>query len=296
MTRLRQPSLWYACLMLALMTLVACNDASTAATPPPTSAPSASSNGVTPTVTYLPPTLQSGPTVTPAPNVTNSGPLPTPQPGPSPVGGVPNVGGGNFILVSLAQQWLWVYINHQLILDTPITSGAPGLLTPDGQYGVRYKQSNLTFISPWPQGNPNYYAPEHVNYALYFLDVGYYIHDAPWRHVFGPGTNYPHVDADGTHETGSHGCVEVPTAVGQWLYYHVDNGTLIDIYGTAPSPLPVPTATTVPSTATTVPSTATPVPSTATPVPPTVTTVPPTATTCPAGSTACGIPAPTATP
>ena len=48
---------------------------------------------------------------------------------------------------------------------------------------------------------------------MYFADDGYYIHDAPWRYCFGPGTNVPHIcsNANGVGETDSHGCVNVPT-------------------------------------------------------------------------------------
>lgn len=178
---------------------------------------------------------------------------------------------GQLILVSLGQQWLWAYQDRQLLYDTPMTSGRPDLPTPDGTFSVQYKVYNVMFYSPWPPGSPYYYSPEHVNYGLYFLDNGYFIHDAPWRQVFGPGTNYPHTDPNGTRTTGSHGCVEVPTPAGAWLYQWAQNGATIVIVGTAPVP-PPPTATpTRHPTATTAPTatpTATPIPApSATPTP-----------------------------
>ncbi|MEO7003562.1 MAG: L,D-transpeptidase, partial [Ktedonobacterales bacterium] len=168
--------------------------------------------------------------------------------GPAPSGGVPNIG-GQVILVSLSQQWLWAYNNRVLLYDTPITSGMPQLATPDGIFHIQYKEYDVTFYSPWPPGSPYYYSPEHINYAMYFANYGYFVHDAPWRHLFGPGSNYPHTDPDGTHETGSHGCVNTPTPAGAWLYHWARVGATVDIYGRAPSgPPPTPTPTPKPTT------------------------------------------------
>lgn len=208
-----------------------------------------------PTVAYLPPTVVANtavPTTAPTSTATatprpSGPPRPTPTPfpvppGPNPVGTVPNIG-GQLILVSLSQQWLWAYRDHRMVYRSPVTTGMPQLPTPDGTFHVQYHESNVTFISPWPIGSPYYYSPEHVNYAMYFLDWGYFIHDAPWRQVFGPGTNYPHTDPNGQKVTGSHGCVELPTSTMSWLYRWAGDGATIVIYGTAPVPPPQPTPT-----------------------------------------------------
>lgn len=230
-----------------------------------------------PTTTYLPPIVATATaTKTPSPTPTKApvyGPPPTPPPGPAPIGGVPRVS-GQLILVSLAQQWLWAYQNGTLLYDTPVTTGMPQLPTPDGTYHVQWKETDVTFYSPWPPGSPYYYPPEFINYAMYFADNGYFIHDAPWRPKFGPGTNYPHTDPDGQVRTGSHGCVEVPTPAGAWLYNWAWDGATVVIYGTAPVPPSTPTPT---ATVTAQP--------TASPPTPTPTSNPPTAT-----------PTPTATP
>ncbi len=147
---------------------------------------------------------------------------------PAPIGGAPNVG-GSVILVSTAQQWLWVYQDQRLVYATAVTTGMPALPTPRGTFHVLWRVANTTFYSPWPPGSPYYYSPEHVNYGLYFADYGFFIHDAPWRHCFGPGTNVPHTCPDGTQETGSHGCVNVPTPAGAWLYSNVPNGATVVI-------------------------------------------------------------------
>ncbi len=216
------------------------------------------------TVPYLPPTVvPSTPgataTATPKPHpaktpVPSGPPAPIPTagslpPGPMPAGTVPNIG-GQLILVSLSQQWLFAFQNHTLVYRTAVTTGMPQLPTPTGTFHVQWHERNVTFYSPWPVWSPYYYSPEHINYAMYFLYNGYYIHDAPWRHLFGYGTNYPHTDPDGTYETGSHGCVNVPTGAMSWLYNWAHDGATVVIYGraaTGPAPTPTPTKTPAPA-------------------------------------------------
>jgi lipoprotein-anchoring transpeptidase ErfK/SrfK len=132
-------------------------------------------------------------------------------------------------MVSLGQQWLWAYLNGELLFATPVTTGRPELPTPTGAYHVMRKVANTTFFSPWPKGSEYYYAPLHIDYALLFRAGGFYIHDAPWRATFGPGTNLPHELPGGTQETGSHGCVNVPTSAGAWLFQWAAVGALVTV-------------------------------------------------------------------
>ncbi len=210
---------------------------------------------------YLPPTVKQGGGGAPPPAPT----VAAPPAGPDPYGGVPNIS-GQLILVNIAQQWLWVYQDRKLVYRTPVTTGMPELPTPTGMFSVRFKESNITFYSPWPPGSPYYYSPEHINYAMYFADDGYYIHDAPWRKCFGPGTNVPHTCPDGSQDTGSHGCVNVPTPAGAWIYKWVHNGAKVDIVNVRAPATPTPTPSPVPPTPTPTDVPATPTP-TETPTP-----------------------------
>jgi len=149
---------------------------------------------------------------------------------PNPTSGVPNIG-GQVILVSDSQEWLWAYDNRSLVIATPVTTGMPQLATPTGVYHLMGKESNVMFYSPWPYGSPYYYTPEHINYAMLFRAGGFYLHDAPWRHAFGPGTNVPHTNPDGSYETGSHGCVNMPTPAAAALYNWIGFGVTIVIVG-----------------------------------------------------------------
>lgn len=156
--------------------------------------------------------------------------LPPPPTGvfPLPSGGAPKIS-GQVVLVSLAQQWLWAYQDGHLILESPVTTGMPGLTTPTGTFNIQMKESNVTFYSPWPIGSPYYYTPEFIPYAMLFRGGGFYLHTALWRHQFGPGTEYPHTDADGTQETGSHGCVNMPYTASKYLYLWIHVGTMVII-------------------------------------------------------------------
>jgi hypothetical protein len=114
------------------------------------------------------------------------------QPGlyvPRPNAGVPNVG-GRVILISLDQQWLWAYQDRKLAFANPVTTGKEWLWTPQGTYQITQKVTDTWFYSPWLPSSPFYYAPEyapeHVNFALYFRGTGYYIHDAPGVTPLGP--------------------------------------------------------------------------------------------------------------
>jgi hypothetical protein len=149
---------------------------------------------------------------------------------PLPPGGAPNIA-GQVVLVSLSHQWLWAFSNRQLVFSTPVTTGRPELPTPTGIFDIYQKVEDTMFYSPWPPGSPYYYTPEHVNYAMLFLTGGFYLHDAPWRSDFGPGSNVPHTGPGGQAETGSHGCVELPTGAGAWLYGWAPYGTTVDIIG-----------------------------------------------------------------
>lgn len=139
------------------------------------------------------------------------------------------VGAGKVVVVSISKQQLWAYQDGQLFLTSLVTTGMPQLPTPTGTFYIQMKEQNVTFYSPWPYGSPYYYSPEHINYAMLFRSGGFYIHDAPWRETFGPGTNVPHTEPDGITATGSHGCVNMPTPAAGQLYAWITIGTKVII-------------------------------------------------------------------
>jgi len=121
------------------------------------------------------------------------------------------------IVVSLAQQRLWALDGDNVLLTTLVTTGGPELPTPTGDYQIIDRESPFTFHSPFPVGSPFWYAPSPTNFALLFQANGYFIHDAPWRNVYGPGSNTTDGTPGGDY-TGTHGCVNTPYDAMSWLF------------------------------------------------------------------------------
>lgn len=136
---------------------------------------------------------------------------------------------GKAIVVNLSGQWLHAYENGKQVYDTAVTTGRPELPTPVGTFSVFSKQSPLTFRSPWPEGSPHWYPPTPASYGLEWAAGGFFLHDAPWRSVFGPGTNTMHGDPQFGPNTGSHGCISMTTGAAAWLYNWAPIGTTVQI-------------------------------------------------------------------
>lgn len=132
------------------------------------------------------------------------------------------------IVISLSQQRLWAYDGNTLAITSLVTTGNKALPTPTGTFQVLGFFHPYKFISPWPKSSPYYYAPSMVNYALLFRSGGYFVHDAPWRTAFGPGTNAA-TGTPGTNYTGTHGCVNVPLDVAKFLYGWAELGTVVQV-------------------------------------------------------------------
>lgn len=118
---------------------------------------------------------------------------------------------GRFIVIRLQPESLTAYDQGKPVLTTPITAGRPALRTPVGVYNVQFRRSPYVFHSPWPKGNPFWYPPTPVTWAIFFFD-GDFIHDDPGEpaSAYGPGSqNGPYA---------SHGCVHVPHAAMKLLY------------------------------------------------------------------------------
>lgn len=204
------------------------------------------------------PTATATPVATPTPAPTTPPPAPSPTAKPSPTATpAPTtppapLASGRVILVSLARQRLYAYQDGALAFTFTVETGRPELPTPTGVYHVFLKEcsdlrwtsnsaptashnvncvehdgdgNRAMFVSPWPKGSPNWYAPTHINYAMEFKGGGFYLHDAWWHILFGPGANVPHQLSDGTWETGSHGCVGMRIPDAERLYAWTAIGT-----------------------------------------------------------------------
>lgn len=132
------------------------------------------------------------------------------------------------IVVSLSQQRLVAYDGNHVLLSSLVTTGNRALPTPVGSYHVEGKFRPFTFKSPWPKSSEFYYPPSKVQYAMLFREGGYFIHDAPWRSAFGPGTN-AQIGKPGSNFTGTHGCINTPPDVAARLYDWTRIGTIVQV-------------------------------------------------------------------
>lgn len=125
---------------------------------------------------------------------------------------------GKLIVVNLASQSLTAYENGKVVATTVVATGRPALPTLPGTFHIKAKYAPYQFISPWPKSSPYWYASSWVKYAMLYDDGGYFIHDAPWRTVYGPGANVTN---------GTHGCVNVPLNTMTFLYGWAPVGTTV---------------------------------------------------------------------
>ncbi|HET7768605.1 MAG TPA: L,D-transpeptidase [Chloroflexota bacterium] len=161
-------------------------------------------------------------------------PQAAPAPRPEPVPALANLvvepnPTGKHIILSISKQWLFAYEEGELLMNGPVTTGRPELLTPLGSFRILSKHAPYTFVSPWGPGSPFWYETATSSYALRITDNGVFLHDAPWRPFNGPGTNVPHVDPDGVWRTGSHGCINMRLADAAWTHRWAPLGMPVDI-------------------------------------------------------------------
>jgi lipoprotein-anchoring transpeptidase ErfK/SrfK len=149
------------------------------------------------------------------------------QPFTSPTGQVLFPNGGRRIIVSLSRQTLYAYDGVKLVVQTFVTTGNPSLPTPLGNFSILAKFHPFEFVSPWPEGSPYWYPPSWTEWSMLFRADGYFLHDAPWRSAFGPGTDG--AGQPGTNYGGTHGCVNIPPAQAAFLFSWADIGTPVQI-------------------------------------------------------------------
>ncbi len=127
--------------------------------------------------------------------------------------------GDIYVEVSIEDQEMWLYVDGECVVDTPVVTGNPnnGDGTPaGGVWDIDYKQSPAVLGTIEKNG---YSTP--VTYWLPFNgNVG--IHDADgWRSSYG-GNIYEY--------GGSHGCVNTPTENAKIIYETVEEGTAVVVY------------------------------------------------------------------
>lgn len=107
--------------------------------------------------------------------------------------------GDSYIEISIDHQHMWVYLDGQVAVETPIVTGQIGTDTVAGAYSIWDKEENANLTGYNPRTEAEYNQP--VSYWLPFDDTGQGIHDASWQGSFG-GNTY--------QVSGSLGCINTP--------------------------------------------------------------------------------------
>ncbi len=112
------------------------------------------------------------------------------------------------IVVSISQQMLWAYKGDKVVLSSYVSTGRAGFDTPLGSYAVLTKLPSQTMEGVI---RGEYYNVPDVPSVLYFTNGGHALHGTYWHNNFGIPM--------------SHGCVNLPLDVADWLYNWAPVGT-----------------------------------------------------------------------
>jgi lipoprotein-anchoring transpeptidase ErfK/SrfK len=113
-----------------------------------------------------------------------------------------------WIDVDLSEQRLTAYVGKTPVTSYLVSTGLPQTPTPVGQYAIWIK---LRYDD---MAGADYYI-EDVPYVMYFHE-GYGLHGVTWHANFG-------------HRM-SHGCVNQPNEMAEWLFHFAEVGTLVNIH------------------------------------------------------------------
>lgn len=122
--------------------------------------------------------------------------------------------GDSYVEVNLTAQHLYVYVDGKMVLDSDFVSGnaAKSLDTPEGIYGITYKETDAMLVGEDYETPVSYWMPFNKNIGL---------HDAIWRDAFG-GQLYL--------TKGSHGCINLPYKIAKQIYSYVQKGMPVICY------------------------------------------------------------------
>lgn len=121
--------------------------------------------------------------------------------------------GTTYLEINITKQHLWFVKDGSVVLESDFVSGKesdPTRLTPSGTYYIYNKERNRVLRgTKQPNGKYEYESP--VSYRMPF-NKGIGLHDASWRSTFG---------RDIYINSGSHGCINLPTGFAGSLYSQI---------------------------------------------------------------------------
>ncbi|NCB92921.1 MAG: hypothetical protein EOM40_10250 [Clostridia bacterium] len=124
--------------------------------------------------------------------------------------------GGTYVEISIQEQRMWCYKDGVLVVDTPVVTGNPnkGNGTPSGSVWAIDAMKQDAILKGEGYTQPvTYWMPFNGNVGIHDADT--------WRSEYG-GEIYM--------ASGSHGCVNTPTANAQKIFNTVEIGTPVIVY------------------------------------------------------------------
>ena len=129
------------------------------------------------------------------------------------VSGVPaDPNGEKWVLINITLQYLWAYQGDQVLWQGYVSTGLAKFATPTGSFRVLSKLESQTMEGVI--GGEYYNVPD-VPDVMYFTDRGHALHGTYWHNNFGTPM--------------SHGCVNLPMDVADWMYQWAPVGMRVEI-------------------------------------------------------------------
>ncbi len=126
--------------------------------------------------------------------------------------------GNTYVEIDYTNQRMWYYKDGALLVETPVVTGnvSAGNASPEGIFCLYGKSEDETLVGETYRTPVEYWMP-------FYGGVG--IHDADsWRTAYG---------GDIYQWSGSHGCINTPTAQAAIIYQNIEVGTPIICYSSA---------------------------------------------------------------
>lgn len=129
--------------------------------------------------------------------------------------------GDTYVEVDISRQYMWFYLDGDLVLETSIVTGMPDTTKWATNVGVG------SILSKTPNTNlrgANFDGSRYVTPVKYWIPIGWDgegFHDAPWRGGFGGNIYY---------SNGSHGCLNMPPNLAGTLFDLVPHNAPVIVY------------------------------------------------------------------
>ncbi len=122
--------------------------------------------------------------------------------------------GDTYVEVDYTNQHIYFYENGKLKLESDVVTGnvSRNNGSPDGIYKIVYKERDATLVG-------ENYASDVKYFMVFAYNVGF--HDASWRNEFGKEIY---------KDSGSHGCINMPSELAEKLFKILPTGTPVIAY------------------------------------------------------------------